>query len=552
MIAEHKSPLPCLPLPPTMVFSIPLVGRDLEVSPVSALLTILGLWALRGLLKTVRLLVTPSLFPRIRTAFQPLGLPGALLPTTSWTTGLDWNWVRRFDAYAQGETVAITPLLVGPQALWTSNMEIGRQVIVGSHKASFYKSAESTSTLLIWGMNLIASDGQMWRKHRHVFAPAFNNELYKLVWAQTTRTYKDMVQTDGWDTKDVVDVPVVQKLTVKLAFLIIASCGFGFESSWATPPSTDGVMSVTEALRLVSDYNLLLTFAPEWLLYLPFAMFTKARMARDRLKGFMRAQIVERKADVAAGSARADAFTMLVKANQDESTKYQLDDEELIGNIFILMFAGHETTASTLAATLAFMAIHDDLQEEVLAQIISVVGTKSDPQLEDYSKLDKVLAIFYEALRMFPPAYIMIREATEDTILTVPNPPGEEGSKSVPITKGTQIVVDMVGVQYNSRYFEKPAEYRPSRWYGLPAESELFTAFSVGPRACIGRKFAAIEATSFLTLLLRDWKVAPLLRDGETKAAWGARMKDARMGITLSVAADIPLRLERRTYPTSA
>ncbi|KAF7342838.1 hypothetical protein MSAN_01999800 [Mycena sanguinolenta] len=566
-----------------------LLRRDFEVSAMLALLTILGMWVLRGILKTVglpsvpvsdgdgsrltgtgathsidpstagyplpsppngrfstrpadgpdgwkpyktvQLLVTPSVLPQIRTAFQPLGLPGVLLPTTSWTTGLDWNWVRRFEAYAQGETVAITSILGGRQAIWTSNMEIGRQVIVGSHKTSFYKSAESTATF-----------------------------FYKLVWKQTARTYKDMIQTDGWNTKDVVDIPVVQKLT--LAFLVIASCG-------ATPPSTDGVMSVTEALRLVSDHNLLLVFAPGWLFYMPFASFTKARMARDRLAAFMRAHIVERKANVATGSTRANALTMLVKANQDESTKYQLDDQELIGNIFLLMLAGHGQYQNRL-----LLAANVDIFQKPLLQPLrlpSVVGTKADPQLEDYSKLDKVLAIFYEALGMFLPASFMIREATEDTIITVPNPPGEEGSKTVPITKGTQvrkpeakkvgggqrlptslsysqIIVDIVGAQYNSRYFENPAEYRPSRWYGLPAESELFTAFSVSARACIGRKFAVLEATSFLTLLLRDWKILPLLCDGETKETWGARMKHARMGITLSLAADIPFRFERRTH----
>lgn len=58
--------------------------------------------------------------------------------------------------------------------------------------------------------------------------------------------------------------------------------------------------------------------------------FTTARLARDRLAAFMQKQVAERKAEVAAGNTRADAFTMLVKANQDESSKYQLDDQELV------------------------------------------------------------------------------------------------------------------------------------------------------------------------------------------------------------------------------
>ncbi|KAF7360365.1 hypothetical protein MVEN_00766200 [Mycena venus] len=532
-----------------MVFTIPLFGGEFKVdfSPVSALLVLLGLWVLRRVLTVVRILGTHSAFPRIHSAFHPFRLPGALFPTLSWTTGVNWHWVRRFQTYRQSETVNLTPIISGTPWLWTSNIEVGRQVITGAHKTSFYKPASASQALLLWGMNLVAADGQMWRKHRRVVGPAFNSELYKLVWKQTAHTYRDMVRTDGWDAKDIVDVPVIQNLTTKLAFLVITSCGFGFESTWATPPkSNDNEMPVQEALRIVAETHMLMIIVPEWILHLPIPKFTAARMARDRLAAFMRDQVAERKAEVAAGnSTRADAFTMLVKANQDESSKYQLDDGELIGNIFVLLFAGHETTAHTLAGTLGFMAIHDEIQDEVVEQIISVVGTDREPEFEDYSKLEKVAAIFYESARMFPAGHVLIREAMEDTVITVPNPVGEEGSKSVPVLKGTTIVVDMVGVQYNPRYFDDPEVYRPSRWYGLPQDSELFTAFSVGPRACIGRRFATVEATCFLALLLRDWKVLPVLCNGETKEAWGARMMDANIVLTLGVH-DIPLRFERR------
>jgi len=94
----------------------------------------------------------------------------------------------------------------------------------------------------------------------------------------------------------------------------------------------------------------------------------------------------------------------------------------------------------------------------------------------------------------------------------------------------------MVGVQYNPRYFDSPNEYRPSRWYGVSSDSsEAFTAFSIGPRACIGRKFATTEAVCFLTLLLRDFIIRPFMRPRETKEAWQNRVLDARLGFTLDV-----------------
>ncbi|KAJ6588862.1 cytochrome P450 [Mycena capillaripes] len=509
------------------------------------LVALFGFNALRRLFRLVKGARTASYFPKIYTPFQPFVFPGLLFQTSSWNAGPDWHWVRRSKTYTQNETVNLVPLFFGIPGLWTSNIDIGRQVAAGSQRSNFNKPPNSTQPLTAWGMNLGSAEGPMWRKHRHVVGPSFGTELYKLVWEKTVEVYRDMVQVEGWKDKDIIDLPVVQKITAKFAFLLISTCGFGFPSTWETlPQASDGGMPVQEALSIVTE-TALLDFLPKWLWCLPTA---RARMARKRLRKFMQEQVVERKASVAAGDTRADVFTTMVQANQNESGKFQLDDQELIGNIFLFLFAGHDTTAHTLAATLGFMAIHDEIQTEVVEQIMSVVDPDRDPEFDDYAKLNKVTSIFYEATRMYPAAHVLVREATEDTVLTVPNPVGEEGSQTIPITKGTEIIVDMVGVQNNPRYFEDPEMYKPSRWYGLPPDSELFTAFSVGPRACIGRKFATVEATCFLAQFLRDWQVLPILREGETKQQWAGRnMRDVRIAITLAVT-DLPIKLVRRKH----
>ncbi|KAJ6488014.1 cytochrome P450, partial [Mycena sanguinolenta] len=479
--------------------------------------------------------------------FQPFNIPGALFTTSFWNRGRDWHWVRRFETYRQQETVRLVPILAGKPEVWTSNMDIGRQIAVGSHRCDFMKPAWSTKTLDHWGMNISSAEGALWRKHRRIIGPAFGPELFKLVWNKTLEIYRDMIQVEGWKDKNSVDVPVTQEITLKLAFLLISTCGFGFPATWATPPrAPDGGMPIQEALKIFSARILIFITLPTWLLYLPIPRLREVRVARERLSEFMQEQVHERKALLAAGDMRSDVFTMMVGANQDPLNKYQLDDTELIGNVFLLMLAGHETTANSLAVTLLYMSLQQEIQNEVVEQIMSVVGPARDPHYDDYSKLDKVLAIFYEAIRMMPPGHAVVRQATKDTFLTVQNPVGEEGTTSIPIAKGTHVILDMVGAHYNPRYFEDPEMYKPSRWYGLPADSEQFTAFSVGPRACLGRKFATVEATCFLALLLRDWQVLPALRAGETGEAWGARvLNNTRLGLTLTVA-DFPIKLVRR------
>ncbi|KAF8649628.1 hypothetical protein AX16_005717 [Volvariella volvacea WC 439] len=509
-----------------------------------------SLFVVSRIVKLINGLKAVGYIPGLRVPFEPLALPGVAIPTSWWNPGykFPWKWRHRFYREHASESVSVVPFIKGTPSIYTCNLDVARQVVAGGNRSSWIKPESKSQGLLLWGMNLVSSEGEVWRKHRRIMGPAFNNDLYQLVWAETSKTYYDMVATGEWSKIDVIDVPAVQSLTFKLALLIIGKCGFGFPFDWQEPPTAlDGTISVQEALRIVADTTTIVLAAPKTIRSLPFQIFKKIRQAYTKLAEFMDVQVAERKAEVrGGGSSRKDAFTMLIQANEDEAGKLNLDDGELIGNVFIMLFAGHETTAHTLAATLALLALHEDIQEEVSEHVLSVIGQSRDPEFSDYSRLTKVLAIFYEALRMFPAGHLLIREATEDTILNVPKPPGQEGSSAVPITKGTQVVVDMVGVQYNPRYFDEPEKFKPWRWLGIANESEQFTAFSIGPRACIGRKFATVESVCFLSLLLRDWKVVPTLKKGETRDQWGARVMDVQLAVTLGIL-DVPITFIRRT-----
>jgi cytochrome P450 len=117
------------------------------------------------------------------------------------------------------------------------------------------------------------------------------------------------------------------------------------------------------------------------------------------------------------------------------------------------------------------------------------------------------------------------------------------------------------GIDYDTKLFPNPEEFRPSRWYTADADisSEIsisppdsgaasvpFTSFGIGPRACIGKKFAVVEATCFLALLLRDYKLRiGDQREGESRKMWRERRMQGRMELTFQPES-IPIVLERR------
>ncbi|KAF8180228.1 hypothetical protein K438DRAFT_1768466 [Mycena galopus ATCC 62051] len=96
---------------------------------------------------------------------------------------------------------------------------------------------------------------------------------------------------------------------------------------------------------------------------------------------------------------------------------------------------------------------------------------------------------------------------------------------------------------YNPKYFPEPEEFRRSRWYGV-AENDM-TTFSLGPRTCIGRKFAITEGVAFLNNLLRDRRLQIVLNPGETKTQWRARVMKSSGQLILGVG-NVPVHLTRR------
>lgn len=121
---------------------------------------------------------------------------------------------------------------------------------------------------------------------------------------------------------------------------------------------------------------------------------------------------------------------------------------------------------------------------------------------------------------------------------------------------------------YDSNLFPDPESFNPRRWRksakvpssvpttqasqadeiagSSPATTlDGFLGFAYGPRTCLGHKFAKIESVAFLTLLLLEWRVEPVMKNGETKQAWRKRILEPSFGEALLIG-EVPLKLVRR------
>jgi len=419
----------------------------MDFSWTTATAALLAALAVSKVLQFVSGLKAVDYLPGLRVPFQPLSLPGMLLPEMSWNPGVIFTWTwrrgtrniyRRFG----NDTVSVVPFIYGTPTLYTQSMEVTRQVVSVGEKTGVFGKAEETSRIIrYWGPSVITVvDRDQWRRHRRIFGPAFNNNTYKLVWNTTQKVYADMIVSEGWVGNATTDVPCVQQLISKFTLIIIATCGFNLPCSWVEPPSHNGQMPIQQCFGIISRTTLFATAAPKWAWKLPLPWVRRTRQAYDTMRAFMNSQVQERRETINSSlgdNAAKDIFSLFVRASEDEGGKMGFSDEELIGNVFALLFAGHETTAHTLAATLGFLSLNPSIQEETVAQVREVTKGRENGEIifEDYSRLDKVLAAFYEGVRMFPSGVYLIREAKQDTVLNLSGA-GEEPN-ILPVKKGT-------------------------------------------------------------------------------------------------------------------
>jgi cytochrome P450 len=140
------------------------------------------------------------------------------------------------------------------------------------------------------------------------------------------------------------------------------------------------------------------------------------------------------------------------------------DEETLLDQCMTFLFAGHETTASSLAFTFLLLARHPEYQKRI---------AEGEEGLS--------LKVYKESLRLFPPAYMLVREALKDDQLG-----------NVSVKKGDQIIIGLKQIQRLKNYFPNPDLFLPERFDG--PTSKAFFPFGKGPKACIGENLAYMEA----------------------------------------------------------
>ncbi|KAF7356164.1 Cytochrome P450 [Mycena venus] len=271
---------------------------------------------------------------------------------------------------------------------------------------------------------------------------------------------------------------------------------------------------------------------PGWLwraaIYLPTATCKAIRTAK-RLADEVGIQVLrEKRAAVEQGlDINTDLYGQLLNLHRSDKTKHTLTEAELVAQTAIMMIAGQDTTANTLAFGLVELAKAPEFQDKLRTEILSTLSASGGGSVS-YDNMPLLNAFIKESLRMFPAEAVTDRVAVEDVVIPLTDSlittTGERISH-IPVPKGQNMTLAIASYQrLESRWGEDAQEFKPSRWLDGPTfKGEAvgpyanLLSFLGGPRMCLGWRFAIMEMQVFVCELVG--KFAFTLPEGDSTRA---------------------------------
>ncbi|GAA3924666.1 cytochrome P450 [Amorphoplanes auranticolor] len=246
-------------------------------------------------------------------------------------------------------------------------------------------------------------------------------------------------------------------------------------------------------------------------IYAPFPYWRYVKLPQDRrldatvreIEAVVRDRFAEARERMATGASPANFLEALVKPIENEQ---QLSDGEVFGNVATMLLAGEDTTSSTAAWALHFLAEHPEMHQRVRAEADEVLGDQQVPaDPATVGRLRYAEAVVNEALRLQPVTPLVPSQSLRDVTL-------DHRDGKLFLAEGQLIfLITSYGARRDRVRFPDPDVFRPERWLNgkLPAEALPFAPFGGGPRFCPGRNLAMIEATIVVSVLSRAFDLEP-------------------------------------------
>ncbi|XP_013174105.1 PREDICTED: cytochrome P450 6B2-like [Papilio xuthus] len=390
-----------------------------------------------------------------------------------------------------------------------------------------------------YGANLFHSDGETWRALRNRFTPIFTSrKLKNMLYLMTDRGDK-FVQGVEKIVKEQPEQAVLKHIQL-YTIATISACAFGIDID-KLGKTLDSLYKLDEMALNTNFFSELDMMFPGILKHMTYTIYPA--LAREIFDGLIKNVITERNGKPSNRNDFIDLILALKEKGEIEASKINTDDKikplELTESVmaaqaFIFFLGGYETSSTTMTYMMYQLALNPDIQNKMIEEIDEVLERcNGDVTYETLNELTYMEKVFDETLRMYPIVDPLQRNAKNDYKV-----PGTD----VVIKKGQTVLVSPRSLHYDEQYYPEPHKFDPER-FSPEAVGErhscAYIPFGVGPRNCIGMRFAKVQSRVCLLKFFSKFRVEA------TKQTPKVIEYDPRR-TTVSPVGGIPLNIIRR------
>ncbi|KAF1957293.1 cytochrome P450 [Byssothecium circinans] len=393
------------------------------------------------------------------------------------------------------------------------------------------------SFLDVFGPNIATTNGKDWQRQRKVTAASFNEQNNVLVWTESLRQGKQMLEY--WVSAGRTGTTSLAHDVRTLTLNVLAHAAFGKSFNFkahddkASIVGALGPLSYRDALASILE-NAILTVALGPAMIHRLAFVPRLKHLSEAIHAFKRYMTEMFEENSQHTNARGNLITSLVRASSDSKV---ITPEEVIGNIFVLNFAGHDTTAHSFAFTFMLLAANPEVQEWMAEEINHVAGKTKNDELsyELFPRFVRTLAVLLETIRLYDPLLSIVK-GTESRPAQL-----SIGEQDLIVPPYTRVIFNINAIHSLPRYWGEDAlEWKPSRWIRtrsgkgpvfdreeiLMPENGAYIPWGEGMRSCPGKKFSQVEHVAVMAAIFRDHYVVPVAHKGEDILTARSRAKD--------------------------
>ena len=356
--------------------------------------------------------------------------------------------------------------------------------VLTTHHHRFMKGQGIQEMKRLLGEGLLTSEDPLHKRQRRLIQPMFHHSRIS-AYGDVMAGYADSMGS-AWTDGQVLDI---HEQMMKLTLSIVGKCLFDTDIGDSAAKRVGDALSA--ALELFGKFQ---SFPfTDLLMRLPLPARRRFFEAKESLDSIVFGMIDERRAT----GDRGDLLSTLLTVQDDEGSG-GMSDQQVRDEAMTILLAGHETTANALTWTWYLLSQHPDVEQQLHAEVDAVLGDRL-PSAEDLPSLPYAERVLSEAMRLYPPAWVLGRRALED-----------HDVDDYIIPAGSLVLLSPYVVHHDARWFPDPYGFDPDRWTPEAQRTRpkhTYFPFGGGPRLCIGESFAWMEGVLVLVTLARRWRL---------------------------------------------